>query len=163
MKNAKLDAFVFYYSKMLNVKLFSSVIIVLLLMGCGATPGESAPDTVEKSLPAYRYLDNKGNSYYITQTKLEYTPVSADNTIDGIEDQGRHLLININLNIYQKITAVCEQILARAQKPLPPNRDFELAIPQLVRIDDKVPTKLNIDLDAVRSLNFVIEPYLENE
>ncbi len=138
------------------------VLVFPFILGCGATSQalNSSVET-EMNLPVYTYMDNKGNQYVITQNKLEYTPVSEENTVDGIEDEGYYTLLKITRNEYNKIAALCEQILNRAQQPLP-ERDPDLPIPRLIKQDED-PADTNIDLDAVRELNFILEPFLEDE
>ena len=148
------------------MKLSYSLIFVLVfpfVLGCGATSQALNPEVqTEMDLPIYTYLDNKGNQFVITQNKLEYTPISEENTVDGIEDQGYYTLLKLTRNEYNKIAALCEQVLNRSQQPLP-EREADLPIPRLIKQDEDDPAEINIDLQAVKELNFILEPFLEDE
>ncbi len=140
--------------------MFFALIISALFIACGATPGISTgPTPPDKDLPSYHYQDSNGNLYDITGQKLIYTPASATNTIDGITDSGLYTELNISLNDYAKIAAVCEQQLQRNQKSLS-ERNPAIPLPFLRRDGADNPKKINIDYTAVNALNFVLEPFL---
>lgn len=133
------------------------------MVSCGATPGAPAPTpAVDTSLPAYHYQDSKGNLYDITQQKLIYRPVSIKNTVDGITDEGYYTELNINRNDYSKIAAVCEEHLQRNQN-LMENRSSEVPVPFLRREGGKDPKEIDVDNTTVNAMNFILEPFLEDE
>ena len=147
-----------------NVKAAYFLIFFPFFIGCGAQP--VVADLEVKStdtLPIYTYLDDYGNTYIIKPGKLEYTPVSEENSIDGIEDQGYHTMINISVNEFNKIKATIEQELSRNQGRLPEERDPDLPVPQITKRDATETATTPIDLDAVRQINFILEPYLEDQ
>ena len=132
-----------------------------ILSSCGAVPGQQSFSTAPDMPRArYVYLDAWGNQYVITQNKLEYTPVSEENSIDDLKDQGRYAQLNITLNEYGKIASVCDRELAREQAPLSATRDSLLPIPMLTKTLETTES-LELDLDGVRELNFILKPYLK--
>ncbi|WP_416446471.1 hypothetical protein ACH3O9_09050 [Leeuwenhoekiella sp. A16] len=148
---------------MKNVKAVYFLILLPLFLSCGAKPVTAdlevkSPDT----LPIYTYLDNMGNTYIIRPGKLEYTPVSEENSIDGIDDQGYHTMINISVNAFNKIKAIIEQERARKQNELT-DRDPALPVPEVTKRDAAETVTTTLDLEAVRQLNFILEPYLEDQ
>ena len=134
-----------------------------LLLSCGATPGLTnlTPD-VDKNLPVYTYLDSNGNTYSVSANKLIYDPVSAENTTDGIADQGYHLELNISLNDYSKIAAAFKTQLARSQEDLPATYSG-FSIPSLTTQTPQETETLELDLTAVQDINYVLKPFLEDE
>lgn len=149
---------------MQRISLFSIFILsTMLLMSCGATPGlTNLTQNVDVNLPVYTYLDTEGNTYRISPNKLIYDPASAENTIDGIKDQGYHLELNISLNDYSKIAATCKKQFEISQEALPAaNTDF--VIPQLTRKSTEINETIDLSKTAVQDLNYVIKPFLKDE
>ncbi|WP_028377364.1 hypothetical protein [Leeuwenhoekiella sp. MAR_2009_132] len=149
---------------MQRISLFSIFILnTMLLMSCGATPGlTNLTQNVDANLPVYTYLDTEGNTYRISPNKLIYDPASAENTIDGIKDQGYHLELNISLNDYSKIAATCKKQFEISQEALPAaNTDF--VIPQLTRKSTEINETIDLGKTAVQDLNYVIKPFLKDE
>lgn len=132
----------------------------LVFLGCGAAPvDQSFSDKQNIPRATYTYLDAWGNQYVITKNKLEYTPASEENSVDGYEDQGRYSQLNITLNEYGKIASVCDAELARAQD-LPYSTNDSLPVPSLTRSFNEV-SSTDLDLDGVRELNFILKPFLK--
>ncbi|HEA30184.1 MAG TPA: hypothetical protein ENH91_09350 [Leeuwenhoekiella sp.] len=148
---------------MKKITFIFGLIAACTLLACGATPGLSTPTPPsDKNLSTYHYQDVKGNLYDITQRKLIYTPVSATNTIDGIADEGLYTELNISQNEYAKIAAACEEQLQRNQNQLTQRRP-NIPLPFLRRDGRDEPKKINIDYTAANALNFILEPFLEDE
>ena len=144
-------------------KLIVPVFLTLLLVRCGATPGfTSSQDTTLPNAPDYTYIDTKGNVYFISTKKLIYDPVSEDNTIDGLDDEGRHLELNIALNDYAKMAAACEQQLTTPQKELPANYTGYV-IPTLTRKTAEETEQIDLSIKAVDELDYIIKPFLKDE
>ncbi|MGB3774945.1 MAG: hypothetical protein WA951_06775 [Leeuwenhoekiella sp.] len=136
-------------------------VLALLSVACGATPGISTGDeAISKEFPSYHYQDAEGNLYDITQQKYIYTPVSPTNSIDGVTDEGLYTELNISINDFTKIAAVCEEQLQRNQEQLT-DRDPNIPLPFLRREGGENPKQINIDYKAVNSLNYILEPYLD--
>lgn len=140
-----------------------SLFVLISLMGCGAKRGNpEIAEVREKNLPVYTYLDNKGNTYKITRLKLHYTPVSVENTVDQLEDQGYPQEIRLSRNEYNLISSVLEQQLNRDQRELP--EDYGgYAIPLILKEHEQTTIKQELDLLAVHEINFTLEPFLEDE
>jgi hypothetical protein len=139
------------------------VLLVTVMAGCGATPGfTSSKDTTLPNAPDYTYTDTKGNVYSITTKKLIYDPVSEDNTIDGLDDEGRYLELNIELNDYAKMAAACERQLTTTQKELPANYTG-YAIPTLTRTSAEDTEEINLSIKGVDELDYIIKPFLKDE
>lgn len=145
-----------------SYKLYTLLIITILLIGCGAVPGSPQTPETDQNLPAYIYLDSKGNRYDLTSQKLIYTPVSEENTVDGVDDEGYYTNIKITRNEYNKIAAAMNGQLNRVQRPQP-NRDPLLPIPRLIKEAGAAPEEKNLDRDGVLSLNHVLEPFLADQ
>ena len=139
------------------------VLLALLITSCGATPGfTSSKDTTLPNAPDYTYIDTKGNVYSISTKKLIYDPVSEDNNIDGLADEGHHLELNIELNDYAKMAAACEEQLATPQKELPANYTGYV-IPTLTRKTAEETTQIDLSIKAVDLLDYAIKPFLRDE
>lgn len=147
---------------MKNIFNIIGILGLFALISCGAKPGSpSTAPAPDPSLPSYHYQDAKGNLYDITQQKLIYRPVSIKNTVDGITDEGYYTELNITRNDYAKIAAVSEKHLQRNQNTV--TRDPNLPVPFLRREGGQDPKEINVDNVTVNAMNFVLEPYLEDE
>ncbi len=143
-------------------RFYLGLLIVMLLAGCGATPGLTTTKKTLPNAPAYTYIDTKGNTYSISQNKLIYDPVSVDNTIDGIDDEGYHQELNISLNDYAKIAAVCNRQFEEEQKDLPANYTGNV-IPTLLRRYPDSTDELELSIKGVDELDYILIPFLEDE
>ncbi len=140
--------------------------ILFGLLGCGAVPGNPKPNpavSADSTAASYHYVNAVGSSYDLTPQKLIFTPASAENTVDEVKDDGYYTELNITLNDYTKLAAACEKELKREQNPAT-KRDSVLPVPQLSRRGaNKDALVINLDAQAVRSLNYVLEPYLDDQ
>ena len=143
-------------------KLLSPLLLVVILTNCGATPGFTDTETTLPDAPTYLYIDTKGNNYAISQNKLLYDPVSADNTIDGLDDEGYHLEINISVNDYAKIASVCNEQFNQTQKDLPVEYSGYV-IPRLLRRYPTTTDEIKLSLVSVEELDYVLKPFLNDE
>ena len=134
----------------------------VFLIGCGATPGITTSKKTLPNAPTYVYLDTKGNVYTISTTKFIYDPVSSDNTIDGIDDEGYHQEINISLNDYTKIAALCEKQFNETQKELPANYNGNI-IPQILRKYPDSTDELTLSIEGVDEMDYLLIPYITND
>ena len=144
------------------IYVFTAALGLLVVVACGATPGITTTKKQLPNAPSYTYIDTKGNVYSISSKKLIYEPVSADNTIDGLDDEGRYLELNIELNDYTKMAAECERQLNTTQKELPANYTG-YAIPILTRKDSLETQSIDLSIEAVDELDYVIKPFLNDE
>ena len=144
----------------------AAVLIAFLMLslsvGCKTVPALTTSPTTLPNAPQYTYIDTRGNTYNLSTQKLIYDPVSADNTIDGLDDEGRHLELNIELNDYTKMAAECERQFNTTQKELPANYSGYV-IPTLTRKDSIETRSIDLSIKAVDELDYVIRPFLGDE
>ena len=144
----------------------AAVLIAFLMLslsvGCKTVPALTTTKTTLPNAPQYTYIDTRGNTYNLSTQKLIYDPVSADNTIDGLDDEGRHLELNIELNDYTKMAAECERQFNTTQKELPANYSGYV-IPTLTRKDSIETRSIDLSIKAVDELDYVIRPFLGDE
>ncbi|MEH6405671.1 MAG: hypothetical protein V7767_00165 [Leeuwenhoekiella sp.] len=140
------------------------LIFIPVLAGCGATPGNTDLTATEAipTFPIYTYLDNKGSAYIMRPGKLEFNPASEENTIDNITDEGYHTVVNISQNEFNKIAAIFNVQLNKDQQDLG-NRDPELPVPEISMQTENEKTNISIDLDAVRELNYILVPFIDDQ
>ena len=137
-------------------------LMLSLSVGCKTVPALTTSPTTLPNAPQYTYIDTRGNTYNLSTQKLIYDPVSADNTIDGLDDEGRHLELNIELNDYTKMAAECERQFNTTQKELPANYSGYV-IPTLTRKDSIETRSIDLSIKAVDELDYVIRPFLGDE
>lgn len=137
-------------------------LMLSLSVGCKTVPALTTTKTTLPNAPQYTYIDTRGNTYNLSTQKLIYDPVSADNTIDGLDDEGRHLELNIELNDYTKMAAECERQFNTTQKELPANYSGYV-IPTLTRKDSIETRSIDLSIKAVDELDYVIRPFLGDE
>ena len=137
-------------------------LMLSLSVGCKTVPALTTTKTTLPNAPQYTYIDTRGNTYNLSTKKLIYDPVSADNTIDGLDDEGRHLELNIELNDYTKMAAECERQFNTTQKELPANYSGYVT-PTLTRKDSIETRSIDLSIKAVDELDYVIRPFLDNE
>ena len=144
------------------MRFFLGILILVILISCGATPGITSTKKTLPNAPTYIFIDTKGNTYTVSQNKFIYDPVSEDNTIDGLDDEGYHQEINISLNDYTKIAAECERQFTTEQKELPANYNGNV-IPTLLRKFPESTDELTLSIRGVDELDYVLKPYLGDE
>ncbi|WP_272986045.1 hypothetical protein [Leeuwenhoekiella blandensis] len=137
-------------------------LMLSLSVGCKTVPALTTTKTTLPNAPQYTYIDTRGNTYNLSTQKLIYDPVSADNTIDGLDDEGRHLELNIELNDYTKMAAECERQFNTTQKELPANYSGYVT-PTLTRKDSIETRSIDLSIKAVDELDYVIRPFLGDE
>tara|TARA_B100001167_G_scaffold177671_1_gene132223 strand:+ start:28332 stop:28778 length:447 start_codon:yes stop_codon:yes gene_type:complete len=143
-------------------KFYFGFFILVFFTGCGATPGLTTTKKTIPNAPSYTYIDTKGNTYSISQNKFIYDPVSEDDTIDGLDDEGYHQELNISLNDYAKIAAACDRQFQETQKELPANYNGNV-IPTLLRRYPDRTDELTLSIEGVDELDYILIPYLGDE
>ena len=146
----------------MKIRICATVFLTVFLIACGAKPGFTTSKKTLPGAPTYVYLDTKGNSYTISTTKLIYDPVSVDDTVDGIDDEGYHQELNISLNDYTKIAALCDKQFDETQKELPADYTGNI-IPQILRKYPDHTDELTLSIEGVDEMDYMLIPYLTND
>ncbi|MGB5941847.1 MAG: hypothetical protein WBG71_03115 [Leeuwenhoekiella sp.] len=140
------------------MKRFSALILSFcFFVSCGSVETFQPSRDTEINAASYQYIDGFGNLYNISARQFEYIPVSADDTVDGVEDRGRRILKSISLNTYGKLAAAFKNQFTRQQLEQD-TLTVANRFARLIKTHNNSVTAKQLDRQAVISLNDVVEP-----
>lgn len=143
------------------IKLFSFLVLFSILSCAGYNTNQKVTQLVRSSYPRYVFQDEMGNLFNITPAKLEYTPVSEENSVDGIKDQGYHTLINLDARQFQIISNLFEDNIQKEESFVDLENYEILAQPYIEKLDSLDSSRKQINLRQVQALNHILEPYIK--
>jgi hypothetical protein len=80
-----------------------ALILATLMMAAGCTPAEAPSEA------SYSYSDGSGNAYFITESTVQYDPITAAESSSGVYDGGEPKTSAIDADQFDQIMTLFDQ------------------------------------------------------